>query len=142
MSQAPKRPEPAPCLGRALSSHTLVFARSVSDDGARHRLSPNKSSSVLCSAITIHGVKRLRRRAFLVVLGGAAASWPLAARAQRAGHVFRIGVAETISAELNAVNLAAFRRGLQEAGYVEGRNLILDYRSADGDATRFPALIS
>ena len=48
---------------------------------------------------------------------------------------------ETISAELNAVNLAAFRRGLQELGFVEGRNLILDYRSADGDATRFPNLI-
>ena len=46
------------------------------------------------------------------------------------------------SAELNAINLAAFRRGLQELGYVEGRNLILDYRSADGDATRFPDLIS
>jgi putative tryptophan/tyrosine transport system substrate-binding protein len=84
----------------------------------------------------------MRRRDFLGVLGGVAASWPLVARAQRAGQVFRIGVVETISAELNAVNLAAFRRGLQELGYVEGRNLILDYRSADGDATRFPDLIS
>src|SRR2546421_11313024 len=84
----------------------------------------------------------MRRRDFLGVLGGAAALWPFVARAQRAGEVFRIGVVETISAELNAVNLAAFRRGLQELGYVEGRNLILDYRSADGDATRFPDLIS
>jgi putative tryptophan/tyrosine transport system substrate-binding protein len=84
----------------------------------------------------------MRRRNFLGVLAGAAASWPLVARAQRAGQAFRIGVVETISAELNAVNLAAFRRGLQELGYVEGRNLVLDYRSADGDATRFPALIS
>jgi putative ABC transport system substrate-binding protein len=49
---------------------------------------------------------------------------------------------ETISAELNATNLTAFRRGLQELGYTEGRNLILEYRSADGDASRFPALIS
>jgi hypothetical protein len=56
--------------------------------------------------------------------------------------MFRIGVVETISAELNAVNLAAFRRGLQELGYVQGSNLILGYRSADGDATRFPDLIS
>ena len=83
----------------------------------------------------------MRRREFIKLLGGAAATWPLAARAQRAGHAFRIGVVETISAELNAVNLAAFRRGLQELGFVEGRNLILDYRSADGDATRFPNLI-
>ena len=49
---------------------------------------------------------------------------------------------ETTSAELNATNLATFRRGLQELGYTEGRNLVLEYRSADGDASRFPALIS
>jgi putative ABC transport system substrate-binding protein len=84
----------------------------------------------------------MRRREFISFVGGAAVVWPLAARAQRVGQVFRIGVVETISADLNAVNLAAFRRGLRELGYVEGSNLILDYRSADGDANRFPDLIS
>jgi putative tryptophan/tyrosine transport system substrate-binding protein len=49
---------------------------------------------------------------------------------------------EPISAELNSANLAAFRRGLHELGYTEGRNFVLDYRSADGDASRFPKLIS
>jgi putative ABC transport system substrate-binding protein len=51
-------------------------------------------------------------------------------------------VVEPISAQLNAANLGAFRGGLQDLGYVEGRNLVLEYRSADGDAKRFPALIS
>jgi putative ABC transport system substrate-binding protein len=83
----------------------------------------------------------LTRRELIITLGGAAA-WPLAARAQQAGKAYRIGMVETISAELNAANLAAFRRGLQELGYIEGRNLVLDYRSADGDARRFPALLS
>ena len=84
----------------------------------------------------------LGRREFITLLGGVAAAWPLAARAQQSGQNFRIGLVETTSAELNATNLAAFRRGLQELGYTEGRNLVLEYRSADGDASRFPALIS
>ncbi len=81
----------------------------------------------------------MKRREFITLLGGAAAAWPLAARAQQP-KVWRIGMLETISAELNAANLGAFRRGLRELGYVEGRNLVLDYRSAEGDAKRFPGL--
>ena len=83
----------------------------------------------------------MKRRDFIALAGGAAA-WPLAAHAQQAGKTFRIGMVEPISAELNAANLAAFRRGLQDLGYIESRNLVLEYRSADGDARRFPALIS
>jgi len=83
----------------------------------------------------------VHRRQFILMLG-AASLWPLAARAQQSGKIFRIGMVEPISAELNAANLAAFRRGLHDLGYVEGNNLVLEYRSADGDATRFPALIS
>src|SRR5262245_34672511 len=84
----------------------------------------------------------MKRREFMTLLGGAAMAWPLVAQAQQGGQTFRIGMVETTSAELNATNLAAFRKGLQELGYTEGRNLILEYRSADGDASRFPALIS
>ncbi|MFL5076275.1 MAG: ABC transporter substrate-binding protein [Microvirga sp.] len=83
----------------------------------------------------------MRRREVLAGLG-AAAAWPLPARTQHAGRTFRIGVVEPISAELNAANLEAFRRGLQDLGYVEGPNLVLEYRSADGDAGRYPVLIS
>jgi putative ABC transport system substrate-binding protein len=84
-------------------------------------------------------ISRLRRRDFVTLLGGAAAAWPLAARAQQA-KVWRIGVLETISQGLNAANFDAFRRGLRELGYVEGQNLTIDYRSADGRAERFPDL--
>ena len=82
----------------------------------------------------------MRRRAALALIAGLAAR-PLIARAQQ-GKVYRIGMVEPVSAELNAANLVAFRQGLAELGYEEGRNLLLDYRSADGDARRFPGLIS
>ena len=82
------------------------------------------------------------RRAFIctVTLGLLAA--PLAAAAQQAGKVYRIGILETIPAAQNAANLAALRKGLRDLGYVEGRNLIIEYRSADGRAERFPDLAS
>jgi putative ABC transport system substrate-binding protein len=84
----------------------------------------------------------LGRREFITLLAGAAGWPPAVASAQQSDHVWRIGLVETTSAELNATNLAAFRRGLQELGYTEGRNLVLEYRSADGDASRFPSLTS
>ena len=65
---------------------------------------------------------------------------PLAADAQPAGKVYRIGMLEAIPAARNAANLDALRQGLRELGYVEGRNLIIEYRSADGRAERFPDL--
>lgn len=54
--------------------------------------------------------------------------------------VYRIGVLETTSEGANRANLAAFRKGLREAGYVEGQNYVIDYRSAEGRADRFPQL--
>jgi ABC-type uncharacterized transport system substrate-binding protein len=81
-----------------------------------------------------------RRREFITLLGGAVVAWPLAARAQRAGKVWRIGMLETIPAPANAANFEALRNGLRELGYVEGRNLVIEYQSADGRAERFPAL--
>jgi putative tryptophan/tyrosine transport system substrate-binding protein len=82
----------------------------------------------------------MRRREFISLLGGAAVAWPLAARAQQAGKVWRIGMLETIPAPANAANIEALRNGLRELGYVEGRNLVIEYQSADGRAERFPAL--
>jgi putative tryptophan/tyrosine transport system substrate-binding protein len=85
----------------------------------------------------------MNRREFITVLGGAAVAWPLGARAQLpAGKVWRIGILETISQPLNAANLAALRRGLRELGYIEGQNLLIEYRSAEGRAERFPDLAS
>src|SRR3954453_22860914 len=82
----------------------------------------------------------MRRREVLIGLG--AAAWPLVGHGQEAGKIFRIGMAEPVSAELNAAYLAAFRQALQDLGYVDGRNLLIEHRSADGDGSRFPALIS
>src|SRR6266516_6871426 len=84
----------------------------------------------------------MRRREFVTGLGCAAVGWPLAARAQQVGRVYRIGILEPIPAARNAANLDALRKGLRELGYVEGRNLVIEYRSADGRAERFPDLVS
>jgi ABC-type uncharacterized transport system substrate-binding protein len=78
-------------------------------------------------------------RAFIAFLGGLAAL-PLAAGAQQAGKVYRVGILELVPAVSNARNLDSLRRGLSEVGYVEGQNLVIDYRSADGHPERFPQL--
>jgi putative ABC transport system substrate-binding protein len=80
-----------------------------------------------------------RRRFLLTSLAGAFAA-PFAVHAQQVGKVYRIGILETIPAERNAANLDGLRKGLSDLGYVEGRNLVMEYRSADGRAERFPDL--
>jgi putative tryptophan/tyrosine transport system substrate-binding protein len=82
----------------------------------------------------------MRRRKFMTVLGGAAAAWPLAATAQQAGRVYRIGVLETRSADQNAANMDALRLGMKVLGYIEGQNFVIEYRSANGRGERFPEL--
>jgi putative ABC transport system substrate-binding protein len=74
----------------------------------------------------------------LVVVAGFVLSNAL--HALQPEKLWRIGMLETIPPELNRPNLDALRRGLQELGYVEGRNYILEYRSADGQAEQFPRL--
>jgi putative tryptophan/tyrosine transport system substrate-binding protein len=82
----------------------------------------------------------LRRRDFIGLIGMAAA-WPRGLAAQSGGrHHHRIGILETIPARLNTVNLNSLYKGLREHGYVEGQNLAIEYRSADGRAERFPEL--
>ena len=81
----------------------------------------------------------MERRAFLA--GGAALlAAPLAAEAQPAGKVYRIGVLEVVGMASNAANLSAFRQGLAELGYVEGQNLVIEYRSADDRPERLSDL--
>jgi putative ABC transport system substrate-binding protein len=83
----------------------------------------------------------MRRREFTSLLGGvAAAAWLGAGNAQSGTKVYRIGILETIAAPLNVSNLESLKKGLRELGYVEKQNYILEYRSADGEAQRFPEL--
>ena len=79
------------------------------------------------------------RREFLGALAGGLVA-AQAAEAQQPGKVYHIGMLERTSAAINAANLDGFRQGLRDLGYVEGRNLVIEYRSADGHDERFPAL--
>ena len=65
---------------------------------------------------------------------------PLVVDAQQPGTVYRIGILERTSTAINAANLDGFRQGLRELGYVEGKNFVIEYRSADGRDERFPDL--
>jgi putative tryptophan/tyrosine transport system substrate-binding protein len=80
------------------------------------------------------------RRTAILVMGGSLLAMPFASSAQTPAKVWRIGMLETTPAAMNAANLGAFRQQLRELGYVEGRNLIIEYRSADGHSERFPGL--
>jgi putative ABC transport system substrate-binding protein len=81
----------------------------------------------------------MRRREFLGVVGGAAASWPLAARAQPSAKPV-IGFLHSGTAEQNANRLVGFRKGLSDAGFVENQNLAIEYRWAGGQNDRLPEL--
>jgi putative ABC transport system substrate-binding protein len=83
----------------------------------------------------------MKRRAFITLLGGAAATWPIAARAQQVAMPV-IGFLRSASIEQAQHMLDGLRRGLKEAGYVEGHNVGIDVRSAEGDRKRVPALLS
>ena len=84
----------------------------------------------------------MRRREFITLLGGAAA-WPLAARAQQpAGKIFRIGFVGLPTADSLPKRPEAFRAGLRDLGYQEGRNVNIEYRWANEQYERLPALFA
>jgi ABC-type uncharacterized transport system substrate-binding protein len=84
----------------------------------------------------------VNRRDFISLLGGAAIAWPLAARAQQAGKIPRVGFMGNSTAALEANLVGPFRDGLRELGYQEGRNIVIEYRWAEGNYERFPALVA
>src|SRR5262245_54847164 len=81
----------------------------------------------------------MRRREFITLLSGAAVGWPVAANAQQAAKIARIGwLGQNLAPNPEARE--AFRQGLRDLGYVEGRNLVIEYRDAEGKNERLPAL--
>src|SRR4051794_14264788 len=83
----------------------------------------------------------MRRRQFLGVVGGAAAAWPLAARAQQPpGRIYRVGYLSITSRDQQLHLIKAFEEGLRSLGYRVGQNVAIEYRSVNGEMEQLPAL--
>src|SRR5438477_2383751 len=118
--------------GGHLEIHHLRYVR----EGGPGHAGRRRGQIGACRAGEDLRVTSLRRRH---VLAGAVAGLVLGGSPPRAqsGHLYRVGILETVPAELNRDNLDALLRGLRERGYIEGQNLRIEYRSADGQAERF-----
>ncbi|HEX6077995.1 MAG TPA: ABC transporter substrate-binding protein, partial [Methylomirabilota bacterium] len=97
--------------------------------------SRHRKDAVVCSS-------EMPRRAFLATIAGGLLAAPLATEAQEAGKVYRVGFLGNSTAALEANLVGSFREGLRDLGYVEGRNVVIEYRWADGKYERFPALVA
>ena len=96
--------------------------------------------SAIVAPLRVLGVGQMRRRQFLGMLGGAAVAWPLAVRAQQVStRRPLVAVLSAVTRERN-LPLNAFVQGMREFGYVEGQNIDIEYRFAEGRLERFPAL--
>jgi len=84
----------------------------------------------------------MRRRDFLKVIGGAAAGWPLAAQAQQQRALPVVGYLSYAAAEGSTFSVAAFRQGLSDTGFVEGRNVAIEYRFAESQSDRLPKMLA
>ena len=80
----------------------------------------------------------MKRREFITLLGGAAVTWPLSARAQKAAMPV-IGFLNSASPDAFAPFVSSFHRGLEAVGFVDGQNVVIEYRSAEGHPARLPA---
>src|SRR5512145_3185652 len=100
------------------------------------------NTQVLDRAHPPNRIADMGRRRFITILAGAAAAWPLAARAQQPAKIPRVGFLGNSTAAFEANLVTPFRDGLRELGYDEGRTVVIEYRWAEGNYERFPALIA
>src|SRR5207253_358247 len=132
------RVEPARAIGQEQALHTL--AGNLVDNAIRYT-PPGGHVSVrrLLRAPQGYSGPMATRRAFMAGALAVVAA-PLVAQEKKAGRVYRVGVLESVSLSDNAANIDEFRKGLRELGYVEGQNLLIEYRSAEGRVGRYPNL--
>jgi putative ABC transport system substrate-binding protein len=110
----------------------------------RHSGARASSAFTRVNALMALGRNDKSRRDVIAMLGGAAvasALWPHMAQGQQAAKIARVGFMGNSTASLEANLIGPFRDGLRELGYEEGRNLVIEYRWAEGDYARFPALV-
>src|SRR5437879_1927594 len=84
----------------------------------------------------------IRRREVIAALGGAAVAWPLAAHAQQQPAIPVIGLLDQRSPDELAARLRGFRQGLRDSGFVEGQNVVIEYRWAENKMDRLPEMVA
>ena len=100
-----------------------------------------KYDIVFIPDVVLGAGEAMRRREFITVLVGTAVSWPLASRAQQSSAPL-VGFLNVASSDGYRAMAAAFRQGLQETGYIEGQNVAIEYRWAEGQIERLPAMVA